>query len=156
MKNNNKVTPGSKTEAVSSPDLNPATALAAHAEPKPEAAAEPVPAAEPLRKQMLFPFEGMRVVRDVDQISYICCDGGYCTVHFIDKSSLISCHSLDKIECMLKGYGFFRISRWCLICIKQVEKADDSDAPYVLLFGGTQEYITRRRKKDFIDLYLSF
>ncbi len=88
--------------------------------------------------------EGTLINVDVNDIAYIEVFGHYLTYHVGNKEYKVR-QTLSSAESSLSDFGFFQISKYCLVNINKIDR-NDGDSIYI---GETSLSISRSKKAAF-------
>lgn len=82
------------------------------------------------------------VALGINKINYIEVFGHYLTYHLDNKEYKVR-QTLANAEQSLANYGFFRISKYCLVNVNKIDKFEDNS----LYIGSTELSISRSKKQ---------
>jgi two-component system, LytTR family, response regulator len=88
----------------------------------------------------------------VKEILYLTSDGNYTTIYLENKQKIISSRSLGDYETLLENLHFFRIHHSSIINLAQIREYLKGEGGSVILSDGTELDVSKRRKKEFLDL----
>lgn len=90
---------------------------------------------------------------DTDQIIKICADGAYSNIHLHSGKQIISSRNLGSYEKMLESLGFIRIHASCLVNHVHILSYKPGVNAYAILADGSNENVSRRRKKILLEYF---
>jgi two-component system LytT family response regulator len=92
--------------------------------------------------------DGLEFVKIVD---IIFCEGvdGYTKIHFINRKSILSSHSIGHFNKLLDKNDFYLVHKSYLINISYIEKYLNEG--YVLLSGNHKVPVSRNRRQEFLN-----
>ncbi|WP_298364690.1 LytTR family DNA-binding domain-containing protein [uncultured Lutibacter sp.] len=102
------------------------------------------------KKKIVIPCqEGLEFVEISD---IICCEGtsGYTTIHFNNRKSILSSHSIGHFIQLLVGKEFYQIHKSHLINMSHIEKYLNEG--YVILTNNYKLPVSRNRRQDFLNI----
>ncbi|MFQ3182258.1 MAG: two-component system LytT family response regulator [Polaribacter sp.] len=102
------------------------------------------------KKKIVIPSqEGLEFVKISD---IICCEGtsGYTTIHFVNRKSILSSHSVGYFCKLLESQEFFQIHKSYLINLSHIEKYLNEG--YVVLTNNLKYPVSRNRRQEFLNL----
>jgi two-component system LytT family response regulator len=102
------------------------------------------------KKKIVIPSqEGLEFVKISD---IICCEGtsGYSTIHFANRKSILSSHSVGYFCKLLESQEFFKIHKSYLINLSHIEKYLNEG--YVVLTNNLKYPVSRNRRQEFLNL----
>jgi two-component system LytT family response regulator len=94
--------------------------------------------------------EGIEFVK-ISDIIYVCAEGSYSTLRFVDSSELVVSKNIGELESLLVDYTFYRSHQSYLINLLHVKKVTRSDNE-VVMDDGSVTFLSRRKKKQFMEL----
>ena len=101
------------------------------------------------KKKIVIPCqEGLEFVKISD---IICCEGsnGYTNIHFINRKTILSSHSVGYFNILLKEQGFYQIHKSYVVNLSHIEKYLNEG--YVVLAKQLQFPVSRNRRQDFLN-----
>ena len=102
--------------------------------------------------KIALPSKGGFVFRNLNEIIYCKADSNYTIFHLVDGEIIMASKTLKEFENLLEGTHFFRIHDSQIINTDHIEKYQP-DKSSVLMKNGIELLVSRRRKKDFLELY---
>jgi two-component system LytT family response regulator len=87
---------------------------------------------------------------NIDDIVYCESEGSYTRLMFIDKKTELVSRNLKEFEEMLGPSGFCRIHHSFVVNLKHVLRYIKGEGGYVLLTGGYNIAVSRRKKDRFL------
>jgi two-component system, LytTR family, response regulator len=88
----------------------------------------------------------------VKEILYLSSDGNYTTIHLENKQKIVSSRNLGDYENLLENLQFFRIHHSTIINLAQIKEYLKGEGGSVILSDGTELDVSKRKKKDFLEL----
>lgn len=92
---------------------------------------------------------------EIERINFLKADNNYSEMHLLEGTSLLSSRTLKEYEEMLIEDGFFRVSKSNLVNLKYVKRYLKGSGGFVLMQGGTQLEVSRRRKDELLEHLLA-
>ena len=77
-------------------------------------------------------------------------DSNYTNFHLVDKKKHIVSRTLKEYDELLSDEGFFRTHKSHLINLKYVNQYVKGEGGYVVMEGGSEVEVSRRKKEDFL------
>ena len=100
-------------------------------------------------KKIVIPSQdGLEFVK-VAKIIYFKGDNGYTQIHFSDRKSILSSHSIGYFDRILNNKDFYLIHKSNLINLNYIEKYHNEG--YVTLTGNIKLQVSRSRRKAFLE-----
>lgn len=99
--------------------------------------------------KLTLPQKGGFKVVDPNTILYVESDKSYSTLFLDDQRKFVVSKNLRSIECLLKGWDFFRIHNSYLINLNFLTDFTSYDGGVVTLSNGKELPVSRRRIHDF-------
>jgi len=103
-------------------------------------------------KSILIKIPGKVVKIPLKELKYVEINDYVLTYHTIESTYEVTTTNLQETESALEGSGFFKCSRQCIVNMKFVNSVSDKE----INLSGETIPIARRRKKAFIDSFMSF
>lgn len=91
-------------------------------------------------------------IHEVNDILYCEANKNYCTIHFIGGTKLLIAKTLKDVEDQLRGNGFERIHQSYLINVRHLIKYINKGGGQIVLSGGMQLPVSRRKKPYLLHL----
>lgn len=91
---------------------------------------------------------------EADEILYIEADGRYSKIIMINDETVFVSKNLGEIEEMLDSYCFFRAHNSIIVNMKHVCRLNTKEGNYIVMAGGHNILLSRRRKEDFLKLFV--
>jgi two-component system LytT family response regulator len=88
----------------------------------------------------------------VKEILYLLSDGNYSTIFLENGQKIVSSRNLGEYENLLYELQFFRIHHSCIINLSHVREYLKGEGGSVILTDGTELDVSKRRKKEFLDM----
>lgn len=82
----------------------------------------------------------------VQDIIFCQADGNYTKIHLSNRNSLLASRTLKDFEMLLSDVGFCRVHHASLINLKHISKYIKGEGGYLMLSGGHEVPVSRRRK----------
>ena len=92
---------------------------------------------------------------EVDRIIFLKADNNYSEIHLTQGLNQLSSRTLKEYEEMLIEDGFFRVSKSSLVNLKYVKRYLKGSGGSVLMQGGAQLEVSRRRKDELLEHLLA-
>ena len=100
-------------------------------------------------KKMVIPSQdGLEFVK-ISEIIYFEGDNGYTRIHFTDRKSMLSSHSIGYFNKLLENQSFYLIHKSYLINLIYIEKYLNEG--YVVLEDNIKLPVSRNRRQDFFN-----
>ena len=101
-------------------------------------------------KLILNDSEGMHVIK-MNDILYLLGQGNYTSFYLKDKSSKVVSKNLKSFETKLSGFGFFRISKSCIINLQSIKSFIKEDGGTIIMSDESGHHVSRSHKKEFLE-----
>ena len=92
--------------------------------------------------------DGLEFVK-ISEIIYFEGDNGYTRIHFTDRKSMLSSHSIGYFNKLLENQSFYLIHKSYLINLIYIEKYLNEG--YVVLEDNIKLPVSRNRRQDFFN-----
>ncbi|MBL7683917.1 MAG: response regulator transcription factor [Flavipsychrobacter sp.] len=89
----------------------------------------------------------------INSILYLTAKGSYTQIFCNDKCTVLSSKPLKDYEYLLPKHQFFRTHHSNIINLSYVKHYHRGDGGYVTMTNGSNIDISKRKKKDFLDLF---
>lgn len=86
----------------------------------------------------------------VQDIVYCQADGNYTRIHLREGEPLLASRTLKEFEQLLSEAGFCRVHHGSLINLKHIHKYVKGEGGYLMLAGGHEVPVSRRRKEGLL------
>ncbi|MBN4049752.1 LytTR family transcriptional regulator, partial [Bacteroidales bacterium AH-315-N07] len=106
---------------------------------------------ETLKKLAIPDIDGMTFI-DVNDLIRCQSDRSYTSFYLSDGKKIISAKNLREYEVLLTEYKFFRIHHSHLINLKHIKKYMKGEGGYVIMSDDSKVEVSKRRKKEFMDI----
>ena len=98
--------------------------------------------------------DGLIFVSTTDIVCLVA-DGSYTRLMLKDNRKLLSSRNLKEYEDILPSSGFIRVHHSNIINIEHVRQYHRGEGGHVVMTDGTEVMISKRKKKDFLDRFIS-
>lgn len=88
----------------------------------------------------------------INEILYLLSDGNYSTIFLENGQKIVSSRNLGEYEHLFSELQFFRIHHSCIINLSHVREYLKGEGGSVILTDGTELDVSKRRKKEFMEL----
>lgn len=107
-----------------------------------------------IKKLVISHQEGFDVL-PLNEIVWLEGDANYTHLHLLDRKRITASRSLGVYEELLVDFGFFRIHQSTIINLSHVRSYQREGGGYIELADGHQAKLSRHRKADFMQRFLS-
>jgi two-component system, LytTR family, response regulator len=88
----------------------------------------------------------------VKEILYLISEGNYTSIFLENKQKIVSSRNLGDYETLLDNLHFFRIHHSTIINLSQIREYLKGEGGSVILSDGTELDVSKRKKKEFLDM----